>query len=48
MINGYTKRLPINPQVPNSSGDNLLVTIKVKTNPVNNEINPTLNEINPE
>ena len=47
-MSGYTKSAPINPHVPNSSGDKLLVTIIVKINPVSIEINPTENEINPE
>ena len=35
-------------QVPNSSGDNLLVTINTKIKPVKTPIMPTPNAINPE
>ena len=38
----------ITPQVPNSTGSNVLVTISIKATPVIIVINPTATEIRPE
>ncbi len=47
-IRRYPIIVPNNAHVPNSSGDNLLVTIRTKTRPVKTLINPITKEINPE
>ena len=48
MITTYIIRPPINVQVPNSSGDSLLVTIIVNTNPVTTPEIEITKEIKPE
>lgn len=47
-IRTYPVIPPINPHVPNSSCDNCLVTINVKTIPVKTLTSDTANEIKPE
>ena len=47
-IRKYEIILPIIDHIPNSSGDSLLVTMRVKTIPVTTLIRPTTNAIRPE
>jgi len=44
----YVVNAPINPHVPNSSGESLLVTINVNIVPVMTVEKVMINEINPE